>query len=204
MYNPWTKQFRPDSEAAILALDIETLSLAHNALITEIALMQVTPVGGIASFEKYIHPDDYETKITHFDISEETLSFHDRLKGDYLWELRQKSAFSQDIADALFMFLCEFRDIRQPVVIYCRGTDFDPPRLKHFMQVHGYDLGELVHYRNFRDLRTVENLFNMAVVQGDHSAINDVLALRNQLITASHSDPVFHTYLWGRPDASNI
>src|SRR5690606_24642520 len=174
-------------------------------LITEIAFVQVAPVAGGAEFESYMQPDDYGSNIKHFEISEETLSFHDKLKGDYLWELGQRSWSSQRVADELFIFLAQFRDIQMPLVVYCRGADFDPPRLRLFMKMHGYDLNELIHYRNFRDLRTAENLFPTSIVNGDHSAINDAKAVRQQLLMMAHKSEEFYNYLYGScSDAGSI
>lgn len=202
MYNPFLKKFQPDSKGAIIALDTETLSMEGNALLSEIAFLQVTPFGAETALEVHLSPDAYHENIQHFDINEDTVSFHNKNRGgDYIWELNQRSHPSSQIAaDQIMTYLAQFADQQIPVVIFCRGTDFDPPRLKHFMKVHGYDLNQYVHYRNFRDLRSQEAIFYVGAVTGDHTAMGDCVALKKQLQLMAATHPVFRDYLYGAPE----
>lgn len=206
MYNPYTKQFQPDSAAAILALDSETLSLAHNALITEVAFIQVTPLHDASNMAVNISPDAYGKLISEFDIDEDTISFHNKNhKGDYIWELNQTTRLSsQEAADIIALHLTQFRDIQQPVVVFCRGADFDPPRLRYFMKVHGYDLNEYIHYRNFRDLRSQECIFPVKIGSGNHTALSDAYVVQRQLQMMASRYPAFAEYLYGGPDVNNF
>lgn len=199
MYNPFLKKFQPDSKAAIICLDTETLSTEGNALLSEIAFLQVTPYGAETSLEVHLSPDAYNEQIQHFDLNEETVAFHNKNRGgDYIGFLNERTHPSSQIAaDQIMSYLAQFTDMQVPVVIFCRGTDFDPPRLKYFMKVHGYDLGQYVHYRNFRDMRSQEAVFYVGEVKGDHSAMGDCVALKKQILMMAQRYVEFQRYIFG-------
>lgn len=199
MYNPYLKKFQPDSKGALICLDTETLSMEQNAILSEIAFLQVAPFGAETSLEIHLSPDAYHDKIGNFDLNEETVAFHDKNhKGDYIWLLNQRSHPSSQIAaDQIIAYLAQFTDSQIPVVIFCRGTDFDPPRLKHFLAVHGYDLNQYVHYRNFRDIRSQEAIFYVGEVRGDHTAMGDCVALKKQMLMMAHKHLTYADYLNG-------
>ena len=189
MYNPYSRKFCHDWQGISIALDTETLSLEKNALITEICMLPIASCSWELSY--HLAPDKYGQLVDKFDQNPDTLSWHDKVKGDYLYFLSGWTLTSQDVADAIWMKFCEMQDYKMVPILYMRGTDFDLPILTHFMREHGYDFSKVFHYRNARDMRTLENFFRTPPAQGDHTAHGDAIALKAQINWMANEHPAF-------------
>lgn len=205
MYNPYTKKFVPEYTGVPIALDTETLSLEKNALITEICLVPIEAGDWLIS--EHLHPEKYGDKLQHFAQNPDTLAWHDKVKGDYLFDLSGYWKTSQQVADEIWIKFCQMQDYKIVPILYMRGTDFDYPILMHFMKQHGYDFSKVFHYRNTRDMRTLESFFHIPIAKGDHTAYGDAIALKAQVNWMAnkhaHFGKEFRGY-WHEPASSSI
>lgn len=187
--------YEPDHQKLLFVLDTETLSLEPNAAVIDIAIV---PVNSNWSFSEQIKPSSYEGKAAgKFHLSPATLEFHKEKNPAFLNLCEQRGVSVETAAMGVFNFLEEVQQVeKKQVVLMCQGTDFDIPILKNLL----YQAGLLIpwHYRNVRDLRSLQALTpEVEYDKGGHTALDDARHSLVHLLKQAEASPLFNNYLYG-------
>lgn len=199
MFKP-THSFIPDCEKLRFVLDTETLALEEtNAAVVDIALVEV--LGSGRFFSGQIKPSWYKEFLLRypdsFTINPATVEWHDKNNPDYISMLEQRGEAGATVIGRLFDFLVDLQTMEQKqVVIMTQGIDFDIPRIANLFKQCSCPLPW--HYRNVRDLRTLQNLTpQLKYVAGNHTALEDARHSADHLMKQTNCSQEMFQYIFG-------
>lgn len=160
-----------------IMVDTETLSLARNAAVIDIAAVVVgTQNAGseMEYFHKYINPDEYmlvPATGSKFHIDKNTVAWHKSGESPSLKQAELEGV-AVAVATKEFYFWLKAQQERGPLYVWCDGSDFDIPVLTNLFNFSGVSIPW--SYRCVRDLRTLVNVLATDKPAGaDHSALGD-------------------------------
>lgn len=190
-------KYEPDHLKIQFVLDLETLSLQSNAAIIDIALVEVGRGG--RQFSVQIKPSSYN-EISGFDISEQTIQWHAKNNPAFFALCETRGESPQTAAVKLNEFLRDIQEMEgKQVLFHIQGVDFDKPILQNLMSQLGFQ--PEWHYRNFRDLRTIQAMTPaISYVAGNHTALEDAKASKDDLIKRAHGYRIVWDWLFGQGD----
>lgn len=187
-------KYEPDSRKIQFVLDLETLSLKPDAAIIDIALVEVG--GGGRQFSMQIKPSCYN-ELPGFHVSDDTVKWHAKNDPAYFALCEQRGETAQTAAVKLNEFLRDIQEMEQKQVLFhIQGVDFDKPILQNFLTQ--FNLIPEFHYRNFRDLRTVQAMTpEISYKAGNHTALEDAKASKDDLIKRAYANPTIGKWILG-------
>lgn len=187
--------FIPDCDKTRFVLDIETLAVDPKAAIVDIALVEVA--GRERTLSVQIRPSWYEDHGLGFVRNAETVKFHAKNNPSFLLNCEAVGHTAEYAVGLIFDFLSTIQEAEETeVLLYMQGTDFDKPILANLFQ--HFDVPFPVHYRNVRDLRTLNALTpEVKYVAGNHSALDDAYHSKDHLLKQAACDPFMFKYVWG-------
>lgn len=182
---------KPDSQKRHLVLDLETFSLAPNAVITEIGIVDILSDD---RFFELINPDEM-LKCSTFSHSQQTIEWHLKRDPSYVVKLGHCGTRPDVAAGRLSNWLKEKKiQTGQELVIWCQGTDFDIPIITNFLSLYGYPLEW--KYSDVRDIRTLAAFFpNVEYKKGNHTAAEDAFMAAQYLRKLAHGFPEVNSML---------
>lgn len=172
---------KPDSTKQHFVLDLETLAINPQAVVTEIAIVELKTG---ATFNCIINP--LEQQENGFVQNEDTIKWHLKRDPSYVMKLAHNGIKGVSAAEKFVTFLIEAKSISgKDPVIWCQGTDFDIPIISNFLRKYlGVNKNPWA-YHDVRDIRTLTAMFpEVPYIKGDHSALGDAqcsATLLNQL-----------------------
>lgn len=176
-----------------IMLDCETLSLAHNAAVIEVALVP---------FDRWewpsktfiIDPQSYKLG-DGFEVSQDTVAFHQK-QGTGLIERcttvgKSWRSVAQDIID--FFNTMRGYDLH----IWCQGKDVDIPWLSGILLKAGYKLPW--HYTHTHCLRDLSQQYKEIprAYYGDHTALKDCQAQIKHIQDIAKGNKRVAEWIWG-------
>lgn len=144
----------------VISLDIETLGTAADAVVASIGAVVVTPDG---MGDEYYQPLDLQEQLDKGrTVTENTLRFwfdQDR-------DVRQATfPMTTSCVRSAMELLRTFIDCAGMPLIYCKGPQFDGAILQSLCDTFSVDCP--VHYRAWRDNRTIEDVLVCAGYEAD-------------------------------------
>lgn len=174
-------------KTAHIVFDLETLGKGFNSKIIQVgssAFDDHSPF--ISGFDSLIDPEKYGAYDSKFSIEMDTIIWWSQQTPNLLTRLSQDEHDSPYTVFNLWRIWVEKIKEKYEKVILWSHSNFDPPKLKHHLDVFG--LKDPIYYRNICDLRTIFNLYGYPPKHGvggnqnKHDAFADAKYCANQLI----------------------
>lgn len=178
-----------------ILLDLETLATTPTAAITEVAAICYD---SCESFSRIIDPSQLPPAA--FFIDQETIKFHNtnRKLHDYVNFLEENGSPPALVAGE-FVDWCYQQAKGRQIQIWCQGTDFDIPILRHFLSFYSHKFP--CRHDAVRDVRTLAKLFpEIPYIKGKHTALDDVSKMHQHIQKLVAYSPAvekqFHSLNW--------
>lgn len=163
-----------------IMIDIETLGLSADAVVTEIGACVFSSEG--VSDEKHFH--EFLSPALQINngrtVDEGTLAFRAKETEATLYESMTNGISALHTVHYFREWYCSnFSRTEEPPFIWCNGTDFDAAILEDLFRQYGgvVEPWKYNHFRDLRTLRTAAELLGIKVEKrkNDHNALNDAL-----------------------------
>lgn len=196
MYHPGLKKYLPDSLGSQVIIDLEA-ACGSGVKTGEIYQVGIVGFGALDCYqaEILISPEAYENFADReaFTIDGGALTFN--VKSPYWQEVLERGV--TDLYEAALNIESQLHVMQSvtdaPLVVYCRGTDYDIALLSHFFSVLGFKVPW--HHRNTRDLRTLYAMHPWFTPKaGNHSALDDARTEKSNLVTLAQRSAYFNEY----------
>lgn len=169
----------PSQSKRSIILDIETLALTPDALITQIGMIAITGDNASVVGEELIVPGFFQQLSLFRRICPETIKFHEE-NGTL------PATLSQEKPEVSIIKMEAFIQKHQPRHIWIQGPDFDRPIIEDLCIQLNRKLPW--NYWITRDSRTLQGIAFPGVKnpKRPHDAIGDCLATRESILAAAH------------------
>lgn len=153
-----------DSELIDFCIDLETLGTGHDAAVIEIAVVPFRLDGFKISredigepFDVFIDPTEYLFN-KNFSITQDTIEWWQGNKASQLMKYSiDNIGTTLTTAVRKLVYYLDDNLCAKGVTprLWCQGTDFDIPILKHLLLSEGYDFDSFIKHTQLRDARTM-------------------------------------------------
>lgn len=174
-------------------LDIETLSLAGQAAIIDIALAPI--MDGLQGKRWLVTPSSYNNH-AGFHRDPETLAFHANNKTQLVEDAEKLGHSWQKVADEVHNYLQDFTASYE-IHIWAQGKDFDIPKMDNLFKQAG--LKTPWKYSHTHCLRDLSGVFSDVKRSwyGNHTAMEDVRAQVSHLKNIAARHDLAYQFIFG-------